>query len=224
MNRKDEKETKHSNLQAISIFATVLIALLGFFATYINSMLIEQRKANVAHVNEQLEKLYGPLLSLSSASAQAWMQFRQRHRPGGAFFDDRNPPSQDEVREWRRWMIHVFMPTNIKMKETITANSHLIEGSRMPHEFLELLAHVQTYQAVVSKWQPEDSGDRLTKAANNTAFINIPEGFDKYVQKSFDVLKRRQSQLLAQETVFGFIPSWMRAAFQSEAPGAPASI
>jgi hypothetical protein len=193
------QETASSwNWQAIGIFAAAAVALIGFFATYINNILLERRKANIAFISGQLEKLYGPLLALSSSTDQAWKQFQSRNRPGkDYYFDDEDPPTEAQAREFRHWMNLVLMPMNIKMQEVIAGNAHLIEGSAMPDPFLDFLAHVQEYRAVIAKWKPEDAGAALTKRAANTSGLNFPKAFDAYVKDKFNELKARQNELLA---------------------------
>jgi len=186
------------NWQAIGIIATGFVGILGFLATYWNNILLEKQRANIAFISNQLEKLYGPLLALSNSTEQAWRQFQTRHRPGRPFFfDDGDPPSEEEAREFRHWMTVVLMPTNIKMQEVISQNAHLIDGSSMPTEFLEFLAHVQAYRAVIAKWAVADTGPALTSRAANASYLNYPQKLDAYVAAKFDELKARQERLLA---------------------------
>jgi hypothetical protein len=58
------------NWQAAGIIATGVVALVGFLATYLNNRLLEQRRANIAFVSNQLEKLYGPLLALTESTGR----------------------------------------------------------------------------------------------------------------------------------------------------------
>ena len=184
------------NWQAIGIMATTLIGVTGFLATYANNLVLEQRRAKVDVVNRQLENLYGPLLALSNSTEQAWLQFRNRWRKGRPFFLAADPPSEDDVREFRHWMNIVLMPANLKMQDIITTNAHLIDGSAMPREFLEFLAHVQAYQAVIAKWKPDDSGPQLMPRIINVSYVNHPKRFNAYIAETFNELKARQSALL----------------------------
>jgi hypothetical protein len=194
------------NWQAIGIIATAVVGIAGFLATYVNNMLLEKQRANVAFISAQLEKLYGPLLALNSASSEAWQQFRKYCRPNKIyFFNDNDPLTEDEAREFRHWMTIVFMPANIAMQKVISENAHLIDGSTMPKEFLDLLAHVQVYNAVVAKWKPDDAGPALTGGITNTSYLKYPEAIGPYVARKFNKLKARQDRLLAKDRRAGWI-------------------
>jgi hypothetical protein len=174
---------------AISIIVTVVLAFLGYIITYFNNVRIENRKAQVKFISDQIEKLYGPLYSMSKAGEEAWRSFRSRCRPTGAFFDPRNPPTPQELEQWRLWMSEIFMPLHLKMENVITANAHLIEGGLMPQSFMRLLAHVEVYKIVARKWAQGDFSE-------HTAYFDFPREFDVYVSAVFESLKRRQVKLI----------------------------
>ena len=180
-----------ATLQAISIITTVVLAFVGYMVTYFNNIRIENRKAQVKFVSDQVQYLYGPLFSLSHASDQAWIAFRSRCRPGGSFFGDprKPPPTPQELEQWRLWMSEVFMPINLNMEEAIIQHAHLIEEETMPKSFLALLAHVEVYKAVIKGWQ---SGD----FSQHTSYLNFPESFRNNVTKTFETLKHRQFELI----------------------------
>jgi hypothetical protein len=151
-----------ATLQTISITATVVLAFTGYIITYFNNLRLEKRKAQVKFISDQVQNLYGPLFSLSHASSEAWKSFRSRCRPGGAFFNDHSPPSDQELEQWRLWMSEVFMPINLNMEKIIVENAHLIEGVAMPRPFLSLLAHVEVYKVVMSKWEKNDFSEHTS--------------------------------------------------------------
>ena len=114
-------------------------------------------------VNAQIEKLYGPLYAASQADNEVWKLFtadRWRERDAkdesGAFFDDKNPPTVDQVRRWRHWMRTVFQPLNLRMEEAIVTNSHLLVGNTEPIAFRDLIAHAEAYKAVIAAWDVDD--------------------------------------------------------------------
>lgn len=177
------------SLQQNSVAVTVGLAFLGYVATYLNSIRLERRRARLARVNDQLQYLYGPLFSLSQASFQAWKTFRSRCRPGAAFFDPKSPPSDRELAEWRMWMTHVFMPINLKMEQAITDNAHLVEEDRIPHEFLDFIAHIEVYKIVARKWGDGSFDEHLSYSA-------YPKTLDAHVERMFGELKKRQARLI----------------------------
>lgn len=168
----------------------IVVGLLAIAGTYWNATRLERKKADIALLNDKLGKLYGPLYALSGASRQAWLYFREHIRPGGAFFDDdREPPTERDLIEWRLWMTCVFMPTNERMIEAIVGNLHLIEGSEVPPSFLKLIAHVEAYRVIRQKWAQGDFSEHATQ-------LNFPIEFQEEVAHTFGELKQRQALLI----------------------------
>lgn len=176
-----------------TVILPLVIALLTLAGGYLNSVRLEQKKARLAFVSEQLKSLYGPLYSLSQASMAAWTAFRTHHRPTGVFFDPANPPSPTELEEWRRWMKLVFTPMNERMVGAIVGHADLIAEPRMPASFLALIAHVEAYRVVLARW---DAGD----FSQNTSVINFPETLNDDVEQSFNALKDVQARLMSGAT------------------------
>ena len=172
-----------------TLAVTVLLAFVGYVVTYFNSVRLEQRKAKLKFVSDQLQYLYGPLFSLNSASIEAWTAFRSRYRPGGPFFRQGDPPSEEELKQWRLWMQEVFMPLNLQMRQAIIENTHLVEGDGMPQSFRDLLAHVEVYKITIKKWEAGDFSE-------HTSYLDFPSEFRREVQAQFAMLKSRQAGLI----------------------------
>jgi uncharacterized PurR-regulated membrane protein YhhQ (DUF165 family) len=72
----DAAEKRAANrLAIVGLFVTVLLAFLGYLATYVNNAASDARKAQIELVNSQLERLYGPLLALATSSTETWENF-----------------------------------------------------------------------------------------------------------------------------------------------------
>jgi hypothetical protein len=113
-------------------------------------------------------------------------RYRAQHQP---FFGHENPPTDEELKQWRLWIREVFMPLNIKMEQTIICNAHLIEGVVMPESFKQLLAHIEAYKAVIKRWDLDDYSDHVS-------FVPFPtNSLLNYIKETFDMLKRRQAML-----------------------------
>ena len=184
-----------SLLSGIPIAAAILAAV----AAYGFNIRLEKRKAELKFVSDQLQFLYGPVMALSHASRQAWIKFRQACRPHGSFFNPSDPPSKEELEQWRLWMSEVFMPLNLKMEKVIIDNAHLLDTHTMPGYFQSLLAHTATYRAVIKQWpdNPIDANVPIEQVvAENTARLNYPAELDREVTDIFNKLKQRQSQLI----------------------------
>jgi hypothetical protein len=178
--------------ETILTFTTgILLALFGYLATYFSSILIDSRKEYLARINRQLSEFYGPLFAITSANDSAWAVFRLKNRPNGAFFDPQNPPTADELADWRLWMTSVFMAGNSKIYELILTKSDLIIETDMPTCLLELCAHVASYKTVLEKWQKQDFSEHI-------AAIDYPTDLLAYSQQSYTFLKNKQAKLLFQ--------------------------
>ena len=171
----------------------IFVGLIAIAGAYWNGTRLERKKAEVALLNEQLGKLYGPLYALSEASRATWKRFREKFRPSGAYFDPENPPSDHELVTWRRWMLSVFMPMNESMVTTIVNNLHLIEGEQIPPSFLDLIAHVEAYKVVKKRWKEGDFSE-------HTSLLNYPAELTQEVSETFHELKKRQVKLIGRST------------------------
>ena len=180
-------------MQLAPLAAVVAVAI-GWIITYANSLRLERQKAQIKFVSDQLQFLYGPLFSLSSASFTAWQEFTSTWPPGReAFFGIDPPPTEEELKQWRLWMSEVFMPLNLRIEKAIVENAHLIEGGDMPAEFKQFLAHVAVYKIVLKSWERNDF-------TRHIAHGNYPRDFDETVAKTFRNLKRRQTQLIGEQS------------------------
>jgi len=166
----------------------IVLALLAAAGAYGYGVRARDRRAKAAFVGEQLKHLYGPLFSLSHASESAWETFRTKYRPGRAFFDAANPPSQAELDAWVRWMRVVFTPMNARMVSVIVEHADLVEGD-MPASFLALIAHVEGYKVVADQWSQGDFSEYASP-------VGFPAAFNAEVRERFVQLKARQRALL----------------------------
>lgn len=171
------------------LFVPILAGLLAIAGAYWNATRLEKRKAELAFLNDQLGKLYGPLYALNKASQAAWSQFRGRYRPGRPFFRGGDTPSEADVLAWRQWMTCVFMPINERMVEAILGNIHLVEGNEVPVSFLEFIAHVEGYRVIRHRWE-------LGDFTEHTSLINFPRAFEANVNEVYELLNRRQAELV----------------------------
>lgn len=173
----------------VTTITAIFLALVGYLATYLNSVRIEQRADNLNRVNKQLSEFYGPLFALSQANDIAWRAFRSEYRPDGAFFSHLNPPTEEEIIIWRLWMQTVFMPNNMRIYEIIISKADLLIEKDMPECLLLFCAHITAYQAVLKQWEAKNY-------AAHTSLVEYPTKLLEYCDKSFERLKAEQSRLL----------------------------
>jgi hypothetical protein len=217
----DPTGQNHWTISARSLFLALITAILTGAISYVYGVVNDNRKAKLDFVNAQIEKLYGPLLAANHAGNAIWDLFGNSHwrharnpkDKSRVYFNDRDPPTVDEVRLWRQWMRTVFQPLNVKMEEAIIANSHLVIGDTIPPVFQDL-AHTEAYKAVIASWKDEDFKEcqqrppRATVVVPctgvtrlmNTAELNFPEELVQCVEA--DYLKLKQYQKLLQSSLF----------------------
>jgi hypothetical protein len=175
----------------VTLSVTVLIAVAGYLATYLNTLRLARRKDRLDRVSKQLSEFYGPLLALERASGRSWMEFMQRYRPDARYFWDRDdPPTEEQAEAFRLWMRHVFMPLNVRMVDVVTNKADLLDEPEVPECLLELCAHVATYQAILKRWEDEDFSEKVPD-------IPFP-GLElaEYAEATFKRLKAEQNRLL----------------------------
>ena len=176
--------------QVATLSVTVMLAFIGYMATYLNNLRLVQRKDRLERVERQLRDFYGPLLSLSESSTRAWQAFRSKYRPGRGYWRTDDQPTANEAAAWRAWMTSVFTPLNEEMARLITAHADLIEEPEMPECLLELYAHIAAYRPVIEQWK---TGDFSAHAS----LLNFPtDSLLKYARDGYRTLKREQTLLL----------------------------
>ena len=78
----------------IGVVLTIATAVAGFVV----SLLQDQRKREIDFVDLQIERLYGPLFALSTATLRAKNDLIAKRRPGTKdYFDKDHPPSKADV-------------------------------------------------------------------------------------------------------------------------------
>jgi hypothetical protein len=186
----------------VGVLIAVIPAVLGYWVSFAQST----RTAKLTMVNQQIEKLYGPLYALTRANDVTWEYFSKNNWSNKSryYFDPQQPPSDYEVTNWRRWMRSVFQPLNLQMEHVIVTNSQLIVGTRMPTAFSRLIAQTESYKAVISQWTESDKNNSAlyrSPGSNVVLGINYPADLSACVETTYNALKDRQS--LLQGSFFG---------------------
>ena len=172
------------------LVVTVLVALMGYFATYVNSVRLSQRKDRLERIDRQLREFYGPLYALTETAQRSWIAFRhQIDRPTGSFWDATPGPSNAEKAAWRLWMRHVLMPLNLRIESVLIEHADLLEGAEMPRCFLDLIAHIAAYKAVLKAWEDKDYSLHIS-------IIDYPTEANRYIKSAYLELKTRQQELI----------------------------
>ena len=174
----------------------VVVAVIGYFVTYLTNLRLAQRNDRLERINRQLSEFYGPLLALTRSSGQSWQAFRQRYRPPGSesFWKSDPPPTREDAIAWRLWMTMVFVPVHQRMMELVLNRADLIEEPDMPSCLLALCAHVNGYQAILKEWE---TGEISIEREDNISVVNFPsQELAEYAAAAFSRLKAEQADLL----------------------------
>jgi hypothetical protein len=163
---------------------TILLAFVGYLATFLSARMLARRKDKLELVNRRLNEFYGPLYVASQAGNIAYRSLLKKQGKTQSF-----PILDSEMKEWMLWMTTIFMPLNDIREKIIIEKANLIVEEQMPHSLLDFVTHVVGYKAVVAKWAEGDYSERRST-------IGWPPEFDTYVERSYAALKSEQTHLL----------------------------
>jgi hypothetical protein len=163
---------------------TVILAFVGYLATYLSAQVLARRKDKLELINRRLNEFYGPLYVASRAGNIAYRSLLDKQGKTQSF-----PILDSEMKEWMLWMNTTFMPLNDIREKIIIEKASLIIEEQMPRCLLDFVTHVVGYKAVVAKWAEGDYSERRST-------IGWPPEFDVYVERSYAALKAEQTFLL----------------------------
>jgi hypothetical protein len=163
---------------------TIILAFIGYLATFLSTKMLARRKDKLDLVNRRLSEFYGPLYVASQAGHIA---YRSLLKSQGKTKSD--PILDSEMKEWVLWMTTIFTPLNDSREKVIIEKSYLVIEEHMPQCLLDFVTHVVGYKAVLAKWAEGDFTERRST-------IGWPPEFDTYVRNSYAALKAEQARLL----------------------------
>lgn len=174
---------------------TVFIAIMGYFATYLNNIRISKRNAKIERVNRQLNELYGPLYALSHISKKLFEDFTTRNNMTGP--DNIWVFANDEQREeWILWMKTVFMPNNLSIYRLIRTKADLLIENDLDPSLLDACAHTGDWEIMLKKWKDWKEGGMSSERPDVTPKVAFPDNLGNYAHESFKKLKREQEELM----------------------------
>lgn len=185
-------ETTLSWFSFFPFIVTLIVATGGWLFTYFHARQQSRQDARLQLVNDKLRLLYGPLYSRLLAGNEAWSAFSKtkwpKHGQAG-YFTDGYPLSDDELATWRHWMTHVFHPMNKKLEAIIVDHLDLVEEDKLPKVFIDVLAHIHVYDAVLKAWESDDFSE-------HTSIINFPAlEMMRAVEPTYKKLRNEQAIL-----------------------------
>ncbi len=177
------------NAEFVALLVTIVLAFTGYFVTHVLSTRRQRAEARFDFVAAQLEKLYGPLFSLVEANTASWNAFRNTFRPNEPMYD--RPFTDDEKQVWAAWADNVFIPSNLKIRDVIENNAHLLVDGEMPDSFRRVLAHIESSKIVM----PALAAGGLHILGE---FEDWPAEFNGFVKASYEAISREHARLLGQ--------------------------
>jgi hypothetical protein len=163
---------------------TVLLAFVGYLATFLSARVLARRKDELDLVNKRLNEFYGPLYVASQAGSIAYRSLLLKQ---GKTQSD--PITDEELKDWVLWVTTIFMPLNDTREKIIIEKAYLVVEEQMPRCLLDFVTHVVGYKAVLAKWAEGDYSERRST-------IGWPPEFDDYVERSYKALKAEQTRLI----------------------------
>jgi hypothetical protein len=178
---------------------TIIVALvagaitaIGWLANYAYAKRTDRYKqelaARLAHVERQLERLYGPLVFLVHEGEASFSDLldtlKRRH-----VFSSSGSISEEDLPIWLFWIDHDLMPRNAAIQALLSSQSHLIVGDKLADSYIEFIKHYNTWKVNHARWKVD--GVRYSWRSKT----NWPTGFAAEVKQSFEMLKQEQKRL-----------------------------
>jgi hypothetical protein len=124
--------------EILPVLITAAVTVFGWYATYSYAKIREDRTRRLDLLiklrAQQIEQLYGPLLSLIEQIFNVW-QVQENVLRGTSYAKD----DQRKIRDffWR----HYFTPLHQEIRALLKTNPYLLEGGRIPESSTEYLEH-----------------------------------------------------------------------------------
>lgn len=201
--KESDAEPKNDGKSGLvyTLVATFVTGAIGFIFQVANDV----RNTELAFVNAQIEKLYGPLYAGTQANSATWNLYcntfgkkaNATTREECFIFDGDRPSAVEDVKRWRHWVKTVFQEQNKKMETVINSSAHLLIGNTVPRVFRDFIAHTEAYNAVISTWADGDLelASGLTRSVNTAIGYNYPKLLDKCIAADYYSLKKYQTDL-----------------------------
>jgi hypothetical protein len=158
---------------------TVSATAVGWYVTYAYTKHKEDRtrrlEIQLKYRAQQIEQLYGPLLSLIEQIFNVWRVRENVLEPGRY-----SPEDEHRIRHffWQRY----FMPLHKEIGDLLRTRLYLLEGNRLPASFSEYLVHSTQEASQHLLW------DELKVDTSRVKGSPWPDQFDDDVKEALDRL------------------------------------
>ena len=168
------------------------LSAIGWLLSHFVSMYSEARRSKLVwkleYTRQQLEELYGPLVFLVEEGRQTFADFCSMLGRTSVFGSA--PLLEHELAAWLFWAENDFLPRNRAIRDLISTNTHLIEGTRMPVSFRRFIEHQASWAVLHERWQVQ----QVEYSWHSS--VNLPDEFAEEVIEAFDQLKSRHQELI----------------------------
>jgi hypothetical protein len=134
-------------LIAASIGAIVTVS--GWYVTYTYTKRMEDRRrrleARLHYTSQQIEQLYGPLLSLIEQIFNVW-SVRAKILENCDCSSEQNTAIRELI--WRQY----FTPIHVEIAALLRTKLYLLEGSNLPESFAKYLEHAMQEECQHLLW------------------------------------------------------------------------
>jgi len=168
-----------AEIQLLSIAVTIVLALVGYFVTYLNNLRLARRADRLTYITSQIRDFYGPLYVITQTSRVLYDAFR---------IESQGRHGIDADLMWRTWAQAVFIPMNAELERVITTKSYLIREAQMHPALLRFCAHSAACRALSAQWAQNDF-----RSVHPS--IQFPEELDKYAIASYQSLREEEHLL-----------------------------
>lgn len=150
-----------------------------------------RKDAELTFVESQIRDLYGPLYALSRANQHTYDKFKAANEEVIHALASGVTLSGEAAKTWKLWTDNVFQPGNRRIMDVILRGAHLFRTAEMPEIVLQFVAHVESYEALISTF--EETGLSIPNQ-----IIPFPEGFAEYVADEYKKVAQRYERLGAE--------------------------
>lgn len=172
-------------LKDYGVLATALSGVVGYFIKSVHDRKQQRRREPLDLLNKRIEEFYGPLYFRVEAGQRACLALLKK--PGKDSVE--KDATEDDLKEWRAWVVNVFHPGNLQIEKIIIEKSYLIVEDRIPDCLVAFITHFSGYKVLIDKWNNKDFDQ-------NFSAIDFPKNMKKYVHEAYRKLKSEQLQLI----------------------------
>lgn len=178
-------------IETVALSVTIVLAFIGYIATYLNNLAISRRSERLQLITSQINELYGPMYIITQTGTVLFEALREKAQLAGReYINDDYPQNGDDISKWRIWVEEVFIPLNEQLQQIIIQKAHLIREEEIPVCLKTFSAHNAGYRALVRKWHDGNFSE-------STSLLPYPKDIISYAEQSYRELKKEQMRIIA---------------------------